>query len=385
MKKLIFFTDLINTGGTEKSIVSLINEIRNQSQDFEIKVCSLSNVDNFKWFFETNKIQIDFLGVDTVKNRFSSIFKIIKYLRKENPDIIHLNLKYSIIFGGLASKFCKIKSVLTTIRMHELWKLETGFKFKVERLFVRFAYSKINKVICVAHSIKKFEEKIKVFNTKKLKVIHNGIDLSLYENLKPKTDLRKELGFDEKTKIILTVGRLDPMKGLQFLIEATPKILAKQPNTKVLIVGEGSYRNELENLIAKLKLEKDVFLVGLKTIEEVQNFYQNSDIFVFPTLSEGLSNVLLESMINGLPVVATEIGGNCEIIENEKSGILIEPENSEQIAEKVCEILANPEKAKFLSENAQKRVREEFSIQKTAKEYLKLYEQGLKNYSSMHK
>ncbi|KAA3602761.1 MAG: glycosyltransferase family 1 protein [Calditrichaeota bacterium] len=365
--------DTMNTGGSERQVASTILEIRKITKEFEFKVCVLRNVDNFKWYFEENNIPIDFLNLEIKSNPISKFLKVLNYFRREKPYLVQANQTETIFFLGLTKYFFKAKGIIASILIHELWKMRKELKVLLAKIPCKIAFRNYDSVVCVANSVKNFEAKANFHNPSKLTVIHNGIILSDYENLKPTSDLRKELGIPPETKLILNVGRLDEKKGLRFLVEAMPQILNQFPKTKLLLVGDGDFRTELEARIKRLKLEDSVLLLGLKKVNEVQNIYQNSDIFVFPTLTEALSNVLLESMVNGLPVIATNTGGNPEVIENGKSGILIPLENSKAIADNVCDLLSNPQKMKILSQSASKRVRENFSFNKTVNEYLKLY------------
>ncbi len=365
--------DTMNTGGSERQVASTILQLRKLTDEFEFKVCVLRNIDNFKWFFEENHIPVDFLKFDLNSNPISKFFKVLSYFRSEKPFLVQANQTESIFFLGLTKYFFSSKGTIASILIHELWKMRKNLKVTLAKIPCKIAFRNYDSVVCVAHSVKNFETKAKFHNPSKLEVVHNGIILSNYKDLKPTSDLRKELGIPPDSKLILNVGRLDDKKGLRFLVEAMPKVLDKFPNAKLLLVGDGDFKAELEEKIKKLKLENSVLLLWLKKVDEMQNIYQNSDIFVFPTLTEALSNVLLESMINGLPVIATNTGGNPEVIEDGKSGILIPLEDSKAIAENVCGLLSSPEKMKKLSQNAQKRVRENFSFSKTVNEYLKLY------------
>lgn len=363
--------DSMNTGGSEKSASSLIIGMKKITDEFEFKICVLGSDNGFKWFFKKNRINVDFLNTNSIS--LKTLLTFYNYLRKEKPFLVHSHQTVVIFFCGLVRYLTKIPYLVATIRIHELWKMRNELKVKLAKLPCKIAFRKYDSVVCVADSVKRFEEKAEFHTPSKLSVIHNGIILENYKNLKRTSNLREELGFDRAAKIILNVGRLDEKKGLRFLVEAMPQILSKVACAKLLIVGDGNFRSNLEEKIKELKLEDSVFLLGLKNVDEVQNIYQNSDIFVFPTLTEALSNVLLESMINGLPVISTNTGGNPEVIEDGKSGILIPMEDSRAISDNVCNLLSNPEKMKQLSENAQKRVREHFSLEKTVTEYLKLY------------
>lgn len=162
-------------------------------------------------------------------------------------------------------------------------------------------------------------------------------------------------------------------KGQRYLLEALAKITVFLPDIRCLLVGDGPLKNELERLAKKLGISQNCIFTGRRTdIPEILSFL---DILVLPSLSEGFPIILLEAMAIGCPIVSTDVGGVKELIENERTGLLIPPRNSQALAEAIRELLQNKEKTKFLSSSAQTKVREKFSLRHMIDETESIYEQ----------
>lgn len=152
-------------------------------------------------------------------------------------------------------------------------------------------------------------------------------------------------------KKILFVGRLHPVKGLSYLIHAMSKINRIAPDAKLIIVGDGKERKALENLSEQLKNHDVIEFMGKVPHDSVSQYLHSSDIFVLPSLSEGLSNVILEAMACGLPIVATQVGGTPDIIEHGENGLLIDAMSDEQLADAVISLLKNSSLREKMSQN----------------------------------
>ena len=190
--------------------------------------------------------------------------------------------------------------------------------------------------------------------SEKIKVIYNGIELSKdLEILSPSDD-----------KVLLSVGRLVPWKGFSVLIESMPEILRYHPNLKLMIVGEGPQREELETLIKLNKLEDKVILAGKLPREETLKEMQKADIFILNTQYEGFAHQLIEVASLGTSIITTNIGGNPELIQNDIDGILVEPDNKKQIVSAINKILINDDFRGRIIQNAFNKSKR-FSIEKT--------------------
>jgi len=218
----------------------------------------------------------------------------------------------------------------------------------------------------------------------KIEVIPNGIVLPpRRERGSWLSAVRKEFGIPAGTPVCACVGRLVSGKGIEFYLRAARIVLERGWDVRFLMIGAGgpqkNYRSEVETLAQQLMVDHRVIFTGQR--QDVPDILRDVDIVVHPSLTEGLSNVILEAMAGCIPVVATRVGGNPELVEDGRTGFLVPVENSEEIANAICRLLDQPEMAHAFGERARRRVVDEFSIDrmlsKTEALYLRLLEQDL--------
>lgn len=264
-------------------------------------------------------------------------FKSLSIIKKEKINIIHCQGFLSGFLGYLLFKLTNIPYIITVQRLE-----------RSKNYFKKLVYNNAKICIAASNKIKEYFEQIRCKN---IKVIPNGIELKRFQNLN-REESRKKMGFDNEF-VIITVARLEKVKGLEYLIKALD-ILKKRSgeNYKLLIIGEGTERDNLKNLTKKLKLENSIKFLGQISNQDIPNYLSAADCFVLPSISEGFGIVILEAMAANVPIVATRVGGILDIIENEKTGILVQSKNSNQIAKAVYELYSNPEFAKNLAKNA---------------------------------
>jgi len=191
-------------------------------------------------------------------------------------------------------------------------------------------------------------------------VIPNGVDAPSFKR-----------GDEGHTPTILCVGRLIPRKGIRYLIEGIPLIREKLGGGfKVVVVGEGPCEAELKELSKKLGVADIVDFRGYVPREEIHGVYASSDVFVLPSLNEGMSNTLLEALASALPAVVTDTGGTRELVR--ENGFIVGKNSPEEIAEAVAILLKDPEKRKEMGKKSRE-IAKEYSWEKTAEEYMKLY------------
>lgn len=194
----------------------------------------------------------------------------------------------------------------------------------------------------------------------KVYYIPNGVDLPV---------LKKE-SYASNNKIIY-IGRLSYEKGVDILIDAMGIVSSKYPNVKVDIIGDGPEADKYKALIKRSGIGRNINLLGEK--HNLKSFYLNSDIFVLPSRTEGMSNVLLEAMSYGLPCIATAVGGNKEIIVNGENGFLVKPEMQDGLAESVIELIKDQNLRERIGKNARQTIEEKYSIDMIADRYLEFY------------
>ena len=186
-------------------------------------------------------------------------------------------------------------------------------------------------------------------------VLPLGIDLEQFKPL-DKMTLRKQLGLSIDRPLILTIGSLSERKGHKFLLTALPGILESHGPVQVVIVGEGEFRSATESTITKLNLDSHVHLAGFQKVESISHWLNAADIFVLPSLLEGIPNILLQAMACQLPVVSTAVGGIGSVIEDGQNGRLIPPGSYADLAEAVISLLQDSVLREHLGANARETV-----------------------------
>lgn len=220
---------------------------------------------------------------------------------------------------------------------------------------------------------------LKHLGAKNAIVIPNGIDTSVFR--KVETDLAKSLGLNGAI-VITFVGRLIYAKGVQDLISAFPMIKEAIPKAKLLIVGDGPYRRQLEELTMETGWSKDINFLGQKTREQITEILSVTDVFVNPSYSEGLPTSVLEAAAIGAPIVATDVGGTREIVENGKTGLLIKEREPGQIAEAVSLLEGNKQAAqenlaRKFSEAARLKIVNNYSWEDAVMKTMEVYQEIL--------
>jgi len=202
----------------------------------------------------------------------------------------------------------------------------------------------------------------------KIYVVYNSFDKDEF-TLSNKTELRSLLGIDGKA--IISASRMVPWKGFSALIEIMPDIIKKIPDSKLYIAGDGPELNNLQQTTSKLKLERSIIFLGALPHATLMQYVKASDVFVLNTGYEGLSHHIIEAMNVGVPVVTTDVGGNPELIENGKEGILLSYNNKAELENAIIETLNGHIDSERLVENAKKKV-SEFSKERMLKETIKI-------------
>jgi glycosyltransferase involved in cell wall biosynthesis len=240
--------------------------------------------------------------------------------------------------------------------------------------FRRLAFRLADRVVSVSYHLRDLHAKRTGFPAHKITVIHNGVDSSRFSpSFETRRRVREELGLSDKTFCIGCVGNLLPVKDHMTLLRALEGITDGDENWHVLMIGQGPEHPKLEAFVAAHPAWKErVSFLGLS--HQVPKLLNAMDVYVLPSIAEGLSNSLLEAMASGLPVVATATGGNPEVVEEGKSGLLFPVGDFRQLAEQLRELRVSRALRVQLAQQAIRRTRENFSIEAMVGKYEQLYE-----------
>jgi glycosyltransferase involved in cell wall biosynthesis len=288
----------------------------------------------------------------------------LRLLRQERVALIHSHEFDANVHGALAAWIAGIPQIATIHGKHYYW----------ERARRRFAYrcvSRWAKMVTVSEDLRSFVSTNVGIPAHRLQTLYNGIEILPDVEDAAVEQLRNELGINPEDQVIGSVGSLYPVKGHQFLVDALPAVFRARPRTVVVIVGRGELDVALKDQVKRLGLEGKVHFLGLR--QDIPRLLALMDVFVMPSLSEGLSIALLEAMAARKPVVTTRVGGNPEIVVDGETGYLVPVEDSHSLASAIFHMLTNPDQAIRFGENGRRRVEERFSLATMAEGYQKLY------------
>ena len=296
-------------------------------------------------------------------------FKLAKYLRKSKSKILHLHNPTALFYGTLAGKIAGTPCIIYTEHGRDF---SSSFKVRIaNRILCRM----VDKIVVVAECGKRYLVEHEGVNEKKIVKIYNGIDSKKFGIRQEVTLIRRELGITDDQSVIGIVARLDPIKNHACLIKAMKTVAARLPRTVLLIIGDGSLRSELEGLTVNLGLQDHIKFLGARS--DIPELLSMLDVFVLSSFSEGLSLTLIEACAAAKPIVATDVGGNAEIIKHQSNGLLVPSDQPGVMARAILEILNDKEKARLMGEVGKKKFEEEFTLDVMVKKYEELYESCL--------
>ena len=298
-----------------------------------------------------------------------TILHLKNFLESNNINIIHSH-KYKTNFYSLLLKiFKKIPLVATCHNwLSENYKMRL-YEWLDKRILVKF-----DKVIAVSDEIKNQVLMSGLDPSRALK-IKNGISMEKYAEQYDRDKIRAEFGIDSNRVLIGSVGRLDRNKGITYLLRAAKPIIKEFGNISILIVGDGPSKTELYDEAKELGIEKNVILVEFRT--DIPSILSALDIFVLPSLKEGLPMVLLEAMASKKPVIASRVGDIPTVITNNKSGLLVNPADVNQLENSIRRLIKDKGLSNLLAEQAFKVVNDEYSSRNMTSQYIEVYREVL--------
>lgn len=371
MIKIVILTDSFvgAKGGSEKHIKDLVSGL--DTDKYSIDIIQLSNTEQIPFPSGTRDANLSYHHFPVKKvyglSGFKTLFAISKLIREKEIQIVLSFHEMSDILNALLPvKVIKLSS-----------RRDMGFKRNqtLEKI-IRFINRNFLLVLCPSKAV---QEKVLSEGIPKEKtlLLYNGIDSETFTQAleQPKEDkarLISELGLKADKVKLVTIGNLNPWKGQRFLVDAVGIMNARGANCQLVLFGEGDTFDALEQQVKSLKLEDDVFLKGY--CGNVKDYLPAFDLMALPSVTEGLSNALLESAASGLPLIATDVGGNPEVVLNGVNGELVPAEDPEALARALMNFL--PSSANYVEAAKASRalVEKQFSLTKMLQTYSSLFE-----------
>lgn len=297
-----------------------------------------------------------------------TILKIRRFLRSQGVDIVHTHGYKSNLYALGSTVGTRVGRIATC---HN-W-LGDDVKMKSYARLDKFFLKRFDRVVAVSDTIREELDSADI-PSHKIVTIYNGIDLNRFRPRPDTEEARKGLGIRDGSRVIGTVGRLSEEKGHTHLLRAARDPVLEGQNLVFLIVGDGPLRARLEEEAGgKGQGSPDIVFTG--TRKDVDKLYGMMDVFVLPSLTEGLPMALLEAIAAKRPVIATKVGGVPKVIEEGSSGRLVPPADAKALAMAIRDLLVDPEEGRRMAEKAYETVKETFSADTMTRRYLDTYEE----------
>ncbi len=310
-----------------------------------------------------------------------ALLKLYFLILRGRYDIVHCHTSKGGFIGRLAARLANVKCIIYSphgdIFEGYFGKIKTRFFIWLERFSARFT----DKIITLTKSGIEPYIKAGIGQKSQFDYIYNGIDVeSLRKRKVGRIQKRQEIGVEDDCFLIVTAGRLVPVKGYTYLVAALAQVITEIPNIRLVFLGDGELRGELLGQVKTLGLEKQVLFLGMRS--DVPEIISCSDLFVLPSINEGFGVVLLEAMAMKCPIVATNVGGVPEVVLDGETGILVPPGDPVQLARGIIRLLKDRSLAFQMAECGYQRLEDCFDIRETVSKTEHLYKELLEGKST---
>jgi len=301
-------------------------------------------------------------GVD-----WSLVRWLAQVIRQEGVEVVHAHQYTPMFYSVPAALSAGRKRVIYT----EHGRLYPDLPSWKRRLANPLLSRGIDQIVSISEGTKEAMVAVDNFAAKRIAVVHNGV---IFANPGPGFDAeakRRSLGIHPSQRVIGTAARLEEIKNLPMMLRALRAVLETMPDTCLLIAGRGSQEAALKQYARELGVANNVNFLGLR--DDLPEIYPLFDLFLLTSFSEGISVTLLEAMSHGIPAIASDVGGNGEVVRERETGMLVEIDDDQALAARIIELLEDPERAHSMGEKARQRVNDSFSFPQMVRDYLQLY------------
>ena len=343
----------LKIGGLERVIESIVTGLDKDRYDAEVW-CLVRGGEIAEELAEKG-IKIKILGILSYHNPIN-ILRLVFMLRQVRPDIVHTHGYFASVIGRIAAKIALVPIII--------YHVHTIFydNIKKRNIIIERLLSFItDKIIFISNAAKKSYLLHFRINERKISVVYNGV-----------TDANLKVNSGKVNCKVVTVASLVDHKGHEYLFEAARMVLDKVPQCKFIIVGEGVLNRKLKQRVSNLGIASSVKFLGQRT--DIYKILSQMNLFVLPSLREGLSIAVIEAMACSLPVVATNVGGLPELVKDGYTGYLVPPKDSWALGDAIGQLLGNPKQMIKMGQMGRLRFEEIFSSSKMIKNFENLYE-----------
>ena len=361
LRRVLHVVLSLNPGGTERLVMALAQRLGPKTPT---AVCCLDEVGAWGEDLRREGVAVTALGR---RQGFRPALgrHIARIARAHRADVLHCHHYSPFVYAALSKAFHRAPRLLFT----EHGRLADAPPSPKRRWANRFLARIPDGVFTVSNDLKEHLVR-EGFRGDRIRVLHNGIDAGPVPSRRDRLAAREVLGVPGEACVVATIARLDPVKGLGTLIEGFARFHAERPDSRLVIIGDGPERDALEALARKHGLLPAVTFAGHR--DDARQLLAGADIYVNSSTFEGISLTVLEAMAACLPVIATRVGGNPEILDAE-SGVLVAAGHVEALAGALQALAASPARCSAMGAKARDRVEREFSLDRMIREYSSVY------------
>ena len=363
IKVLYLITDL-KLGGAQTVLLDILKNL--DSERFSTSVACLFGGD-LPVGRELRQIGVKVIDLNMTRWwRLGALSRFYRLVREHKPEILHASLFHASLLSRLVGRLAGVPIILT-------WRQNTHLGSPIRESLNRLTAHLDDGVIAVSEITRQAELQSSGIPAKKIKVIHNCIDTGRFrpQDTIACLRMRSALGIPPGDFVAGMVGRLHPQKGIAHLLNAYAKLVEDFPTARLLIIGEGDLRQALENQTANLGLEQNVIFTGART--DIQNILISLDIFILPSLWEGLPLALLEAMSTGLPAIASNVGGTPEALIDGETGLLVPPGDEQALYQAIKRLIDEPDLRCRMGLAGRAQVKAHFAVGPTTQQLEDLY------------
>ena len=352
----------LEIGGAEKHVVGLVRHY--DRERIEPHVCCLTERGALAEEIEAMGAPLEVLAARG--DRELVLFpRLVRYLRRVRPHVVHTHLWTPHLYGRVAGRTAGVPVVVCTEHSLSPWKSHR--QIWMDRVTCRWA----DMIVCVSEAVRQERIERERLPMEKLRTIYNFHEGKSYREPRDGTEARREFGIPDDSPVVGIVARLDPVKALDILFAALAEARKVLPRIRLLVIGDGPMRKELERLADTLGLADSVIFTGFRG--DVPRLLWAIDVGVLCSHREGLSTALLEYMSARKPVVATNVGGNPEVVVGGVTGLLVPEGEVQRLAAALTEVLTHPQRARAMGEAGKARVDALFSAEPIVRQIEALY------------
>jgi len=348
-------------GGVERYICDTYPRLN--TEKFQVRQLCIKRRGELADELEERGVPVD---VVPMSSRLSpaGIWKVARYMRRHKFDVVHAHMYRSNVPATIAAKLAGVPIVVTHIHSVDRW--ETRRQLAMDRFLCRWRSS----VPCVSRCVQKDTVRQLGLDDEKAPVLYNGVDIERFDRPELREPTRESLGLSGDDVAILYTGRLVNIKNPDILTKIASEVLPQHQNAYLFVAGEGPRGDDLEATAGGLPCGDRVRFLGFR--DDVPALLQATDVAISPSFKEGFSLAVIETLASGTPLVATDVGGNAEAIEDGKSGVIVAARDDEAFLKALEALVDDPERRKVLSAGAVERA-QRFSLENTVSELEALY------------